>query len=203
MKRFNILLDNPPEVCEVGEKTYQVNTDFRVVLAYLRLCDGDLSDEEKAAYGLSLFFENKEIGQYVTDASHIKELVEWRGWFLRCGKDADEKSDSQKVDREPTFDLLVDSGRIYAAFYQVYRINLRTAKVHWWVFMELLNGLPVEGTRLSYAIEIRGKGPEKWMTPAQKNALAAAKDYYSISRANGKKAKDIGDQMADIFRAMF
>jgi len=201
VKLFNILLDNPPEVCEVGEKVYQVNTDFRVVLAYLRLCDGELSDEEKAAYGLSLFFENKEIGQYVTDASHIKELVEWRGWFLRCGRDVEEKNDRPKS--EPAFDLLVDSGRIYAAFYQVYRINLRTAKVHWWVFMELLNGLPVEGTRLSYAIEIRGKGAEKWMTPAQKNALAEAKDYYSISRAKGKKAKDIGDKMADIFRSMF
>jgi len=201
VKLFNILLDNTPEVCEVGGKVYQVNTDFRVVLAYLRLCDGELSDEEKAAYGLSLFFENKEIGQCVTDASHIKELVEWRGWFLRCGRDVEEKNDRPKS--EPAFDLLVDSGRIYAAFYQVYRINLRTAKVHWWVFMELLNGLPVEGTRLSYAIEIRGKGTEKWMTPAQKNALAEAKDYYSISRAKGKKAKDIGDQMADIFRAMF
>jgi hypothetical protein len=49
-----------------------------------------------------------------------------------------------------------DSGRIFAAFLQVYGIDLRTEKMHWWTFKTLFDALPAD-TKLMEVIQIRQK----------------------------------------------
>lgn len=165
---FNVLLDRPPETVEVNGRSYPVASDYRVALAYFRLMGGDDDDQDKALFSLSLFFGSEMA------PDDIPELQKYIGWFLRRGRDEEPQDKKARV-----FDMLEDSGRVFAAFYQIYKINLRTARVHWWVFCELLEGLP-KGTHLSDVIEIRGKKFEKWMKPADRNELQQIKDRYRI-----------------------
>lgn len=183
-KKFNVLIDDLPDSIDTNGRLYDVNTDYRIVLSFFALQGADGDEEEKARKGISLF-----IGD-VLHVDDIKTVTDWIGWFIRCGEEP--KKDSNA----PVFDLLEDSGRIFAAFFQVYGINLRKVKMHWWVFRELLDGLP-KGTKLSDVVEIRQKPFEKWMSPADRNALQKQKDYYRI----GEK-KEIGDQLFGLMNAI-
>lgn len=178
--KFNPLLDSLPGVCVVGEHTYTIATDYRIVLAYLRLMAGDDEDDDKAILGLSLFF-----GDQIA-RNDIQELLDYMQWYIRRGR----KEEVNGNGPASTFDILEDSGRIYAAFLQTYKIDLRKAKLHWWIFGELLESLP-RGTHLADVIDIRGRKFEKWMKPADKNELQRIKDQYRI----GEKR----DAMAPVF----
>ncbi len=172
MNRFNVLIDEPPVAVEVNGRLYHIHSDFKTVLAYLRLQAGGDDDEDKARFGLSLFYGD-DIAR-----DDIPELFEYMGYFIRRGADKEEHRDTGAA----VFDLMTDSGRVFAAFLQAYRINLRRASMHWWTFCELLEGLP-KGTHLSDVIEIRGRKFEKWMKPADRNELQRAKDRYRIGEA--------------------
>jgi hypothetical protein len=167
--QFNILLDEPPEFCEVNGREYKVNTDFRVVLAYMRLMDGEDSEEDKAIYGMALFF-----GDMIA-VGDLKGLSDWLRWYIKRGVERQEEERKET----PIFDIMMDSGRVYTAFLQTYKINLRKSKMHWWVFGELLEGLP-KGTHLADVIELRGRKFETWMKAGDRNELQRAKNRYRI-----------------------
>lgn len=178
-KRFNVLLDSPPVTILAGSREYEIKTDFRVVLAWLRVLDSGDENGEKIAKTLSLF------GVLEWHQEDLEKIVEQLHAFVMRGEETKRKKDASGKEVKESmkaFDLEVDSGRIFAAFFQVYRINLSTARLHWWKFMELLEGLPT-GTRLSDVVAIRSRKFEKGMTPAQKNELKAAQDRYRIGEA--------------------
>lgn len=167
--KYNPLIDDPPETVMVNEKEYTIKTDFKKVLSYLRMLeDKDTSDQDKTALALYMFFGKVR-------ETDIQGLIEYLRWYMKRGKD--EKKDEDK--KEPTFDILVDSARIYAAFFQTYHINLRKVQMHWWTFMDLLEGLP-KGTHLADVIDIRGKKIEKWMKAEEINNLVRLKEHYAI-----------------------
>ena len=180
-KKYNILLDRPPLYAEVNGNSYKVNTDYRIVLAYLRLMKKDMDDAEKTAYAISLFFGDE------IRMNDLKDLLEWIPWFLSKGEAQEDEKE------EKLFDLIEDSNRIYAAFWQTYGINLKKIKMHWWTFSILLEGLP-SGTHLSDVINIRARKFEKWMKPAAKNELQRLKDKYRL----GEKR----DIMSGLFSAL-
>lgn len=165
---FNPLRDEPPTQCEVGGHMYHIDTDFRAVLDYIVFMDGDDSDEVKTVFGLQRFFGDEIYSE------DVEGLTSYLKWYVNCGKEPQKESGEA-----PVFDLLADSGRVWAAFMQVYGINLRNTKIHWWLFFELLEGLP-KGTHLADVIEIRGRKFEKWMKPADRNELQRLKDHYAI-----------------------
>ena len=182
---FNSLIDALPETCTVNDREYPVNTDFRNVLAFIRLQNGDERKEVKNNYGFSLFFGD------VVHRDDIEGLGEWLKYFLSRGEE--DREDNGKA---PVFDILIDSGRVYAAFMQIYGINLRRVKIHWWIFKELLDGLP-GGTKLADVVEIRQRPFDKYMRPSEKNELQRQKDYYRI----GKKV-DAMDLMFSMMRSI-
>jgi hypothetical protein len=185
-KRFNPLIDRPPETVEVNGREYRIEADYRTVLAYQRLLqDPETDDQDKAVLGLSLFFGDQ------IRREDVQDLLAYSQYFINRGQEPqDDDRDAPK--REKTFDILEDSGRIFAAFLQVYGINLRKAKIHWWIFWDLLEGLPTEGTKLSAVLEIRGRQFRTDMTPAERNSLARLKEYYKI-----------GDDAPDVMTGLF
>lgn len=176
MTTFNPLIDEPPTEAVVNGRIYPLSTDYRRVLSYSRTeADQDLEPGERAFVGLRLFFGDSIL------RDDAEGLVAFLRWYISRGRPVEEEADHV----DPVFDLLVDSGRIYAAFFQVYQINLRKVRLHWWLFCELLEGLP-RGTHLSEVIEIRSRS-SKGLSQHDQAQLARAKDRYRI----GKK-KDIG-----------
>lgn len=67
--------------------------------------------------------------------------------FYRCGaQESEREKRSAEAFREMPrgFDFAVDGPLIWAAFLQVYGIDLRTAQLHWWDFMAMFRSLPDE-----------------------------------------------------------
>jgi len=169
--KFNILIDDPPEIAEVNGREYAIKTDFKKVLSYLQMLHEKAeSDPDDTVFVLAMFF-GKEIRK-----DDIQGLIDFLKWYINRGE---EPKEEKKRKKEPLFDILIDSGRIYSAFFQVYHINLRKVQLHWWTFMELLEGLP-KGTHLAEVIDIRGRKFEKYMKAAEKNELAELKKHYAI-----------------------
>ena len=172
LKKFNPLLDPLPETVEVNGNIYKINTDYRHVLKCYELINSDEDDAEKLSLGLTIFYGENV---YKDD---LAGLVQKMSWFINKGKEPD----NEERDKVRTFDILEDSGKVLSAFYQTYKINLRKVKMHWWIFLELFEGLP-SGTHLSDVIELRGRKFEKGMSAADRNALAKAQNYYRIGEA--------------------
>lgn len=186
-KRFNPLIDPPPETVEVNGREYRIEADYRKVLAYQRLLqDPEMDDQDKAVLGLALFYGDQ------VRREDVQDLLAYSQYFINRGQEPREDQDEAAPRKERTFDILEDSGRIYAAFLQVYGINLRKAKIHWWIFWELLEGLPPEGTKLASVAEIRGRPYRKDMSPVERNELARLKGYYRI-----------GDDAPDVITGLF
>lgn len=168
--KFNPLIEVEPTECEVNGRTYHANTDYRVALAFLREQESDDSRDMKTIIGLHLFFGDE------IEPSDIEGLIKWTDYFLARGE---VKKEEARARENPVFDILVDSGRIMAAFLQVYGINLRRVRIHWWVFCELLDGLP-GGTKLAEVVDIRRMRIDPKMKPSERRAIANAKALYAI-----------------------
>lgn len=178
---MNFLIDELPS--EYGG--YKLNTSFRVPLKFLALQnDGDLSEREKTYITLKMFFPD-------FDGRHINELLDFIPYYINRGKDVE-------PDGDVVFDLIEDSGRVYAAFLQVYNIDLLRDDMHWWKFLTLLECLP-GGTKLAEVISIRAT-PLPRVDKHNRNqvsALIKMKDLYAI-----KGQKTIGQKMQDVWEAL-
>lgn len=142
----SILLNPLPD----SYKGYRVNTDFRQGLRYFRILSSELDKTDKLEAIIICFFgEDQRFKE-----EDIKDIWPFLDWYLSCG----EKSDSEQEASEPVFDYTQDAGLVYAAFMQIYGIDLiaKTTRLHWWEFQALLTGLP-SGTTLANVIDIRGK----------------------------------------------
>ena len=159
---FNIILDTPPD----SFGGCPILTDFRQGLKFYRIVAGkDLDEREKALLIFKAFF-----------GDNIPKSLDGIDDFLKnyiSGGDVRNHASTGKK----TFDFNVDAGRLFAAFWQTYRIDLRTADLHWWAFLELFRALP-EDTHLMKVIEIRGKKMPKDAESAK--ALRAAQRAYAI-----------------------
>lgn len=185
--KFNLLIDNPPTTATVNGTDYAINTDFRTVLSYLRLLDDeDLSDQDKTVLALVLFF-----GKRIKSAD-IEGLVAYVRWYINCGQEP--KNEKKK---ERYFDILIDSGRIFAAFFQIYNINLRETSIHWWIFCELLAGLP-KGTNLADVIDIRARPFRPDMKPSERNELAELKKHYALDDKKSDVLGNLFDSLARV-----
>ena len=177
--KFNVLIDELPSGAVAGGVFYPIRSDFRNVFSYVRMLGDDtLSQQEKTLMALVLFYGE-------TLPEDLSPLAQYLTLFINLGEET-EASTGPRL-----FDLLGDSGRVYAAFRQVYRIDLRQARAHWWVFCELLEGLP-NGTHLAEVIDIRGRKFEEWMKPSDRTALQRLKDRYAI-----------GGEQVDVITGLF
>lgn len=162
---YNPLIDTAPSKW----RGVKIKTDFRQVLRFFRLMnDKAFSDKEKALITIKIFFES------VPEDNN--EMWEFISFFINCGEDSKEDQD----DDEKVFDFEVDSGRIYGAFKQVYKIDLKSEALHWWDFMHLFKCLP-DNTMLKQVIDIRGKKLGKNDSKEYVNQIMKLKDIYKLS----------------------
>lgn len=156
---YNPLLDSAP----TEWKGCTLRTDFRQGLKFFRAASSkDFDEQEKAWIYIRCFFDLEK------KRPPLDGVFEYIQWFVSGGEENTDKAGKR------VFDFGVDSGRLYAAFFQVYNIDLKTASLHWWDFLELFKNLP-DGTILNRVIEIRQKKPDKNDSVEYKRELAKAK----------------------------
>lgn len=122
-----------PSYVEINEKRYKINTDFRVALDCNKIAqDETIGDTERGlAIIYTLFGE-----EGINTPEHYKKLLELAKKYLACGKELDTEANSK-----PDMDFEQDYSYITTSFLSDYGYDLDNMEMHWWKFMDLMNGL--------------------------------------------------------------
>lgn len=132
-----------PEYANIGGQRYKLNTDFRIGLRCFEVIeDESICDEERTLAIIYLLYG------FIPDAD-LRPFLEKAQLFLQCGKTLEEQTEQKK-----DMDFAHDRTYINASFMSDYKIDLSTAKMHWWQFCELIQGF-TEHCVLSRVREIR------------------------------------------------
>lgn len=188
---MNLLIDDMPDTV-LG---VAVNTDFRAMVQLEQLIhDPEISATEKVQLGLQLLYTNGMPHGGITEA--------WNGllWFYRGGEDAEPEAEEDRKKRPKqapkkarrVYDFEQDAGRIYAAFRQVYGVDLQSTPLHWWAFRAMLFALPdscLQGKVMGYrAIDVsKLKGPEK-------KRIQRLQQIYAIRACTTEAAMDTAER---------
>lgn len=169
---MNLLIDDLPETVN-GIPIY---TDYRNMVQFeLLMQDEELSGLEKASLALNLLYR-EPVPDFQTA---------WDGllWYHHKGMEPQVENGEKHRQRNastPLYDFEQDAGYIYAAFWQVYRIDLQTVPLHWWTFRELLFHLP-DTCMMGKIMQIRGVDLSE-MKGAEKKHYQKMKAIFAIRR---------------------
>lgn len=134
---MNILTDRCPDEIIVDGKSYKIITDWKDwVKFYCMLDDPDLRDRDREYIAMQYFTESEP-----TDSDEaMKALIKFAS-----GEDMPQAGRSNKqaaTKKAACFSWLYDGAFVLSAFRQYYGIDLRTEKMHWYVFLSLFQGIP-------------------------------------------------------------
>ncbi len=160
-----------PEYAEVNGQRYKLNTDVETAKECFRISDDpSISDYERPLaiiYKLFGFVPTENLDLFLAKA--VK--------FLQCGKEAVNEADA---DEEPKdMDINYDEGFIAASFMSDYKIDLNTANLHYWQFMDLLQGLSEECI-LSRVRKIRSYDLSEISDARERTKMARVKDALKL-----------------------
>lgn len=179
-----LLYEELPAVYEYGGKQYEIRTDFRDWIRFeLLFTDRDVPMRDKKKALLQIIFP------IVPPDPNLWEFILW---FYQCGKEPHaSKSDSKSVKAKKqaaVYSFEHDDGYIYAAFMDVYGIDLTEPEyLHWWKFKSLFRGLhdckftDIMGYRVE---EITNKTPDY-----RKTFLQDMKKLYALPRSLSEQQK--------------
>ena len=122
-----------PEYAEIDGKQYKINTDFRVAIECNRIAEDEtIGDLERSLAVIYTLFGDEGINT----PEHYEKLLEMAKKYLLCGKEYD-----VEANEKPDMDFIEDYSYITTSFLSDYHIDLDNCEMHWWKFMDLMNGL--------------------------------------------------------------
>ena len=93
-----------PTSVEIGGESYEIRTDFRVILdIFVMLSDPDLSGTDRAEGILQMFYVSPED----IPPQHLQEAVDRFTWFQNGGQEPDKKKSPKLVDWEQDYPLIL------------------------------------------------------------------------------------------------
>lgn len=185
--QMQTLYDPLSDRVRYADKTLRINTAYRRVLqCCCILNDSVIDDRDKVDLCLRLMLKpisRLRICSLTTTQKNDVLNTVFRD-FVATGGKSEEKS----------FDFDQDAGYIYAAFWQVYGLDLlgKDKNLHWWKFVQLLGGLP-EDARLMQIISIRTRPlpkPTKY-NAAERSALLRLKSLYRLKVDESQREKSL------------
>lgn len=158
---WSILTDPLPEYISVNGVVFGIHTDFRIWLRVGEIVLGAGSEITPEVllqlYELTVP-EDKRPDGYILAPDFLDALTRFY-----TGPEEEKKSDPD----EPTpakpkpvrsYDFRHDAGYIYQSFAELYHIRLTEARLHWWEFLALFDGLMLsEDNSMSFVMGIRQK----------------------------------------------
>lgn len=178
-----------PQYAEVKGKRYKINTDYRVALRCFEVIeDIGISDEERAIAVVYLLFGDVPL-EYVDDFLRIA------GDYLRCGETQSTQESAPK-----DMDFTADEKYIVASFMSDYRIDLSSVDMHFWQYIQLIQGF-TDRAVMSRVREIRNydlaeiKDPKARANMVKAKAAVALPDKFSKDE---QKAIDEFEKLFDV-----
>lgn len=168
-----------PEYAEIGGQKYKLDTDFRTGLRCFEVVyDTSIDDYERSLAVVYLLFG------FVPDVELLPEFLRMAIKFLQCGETREEQT-ARKAD----MDILADEKYIMASFLSDYKIDLRTADLHWWQYIALIGGLTADCV-LSNVREIRNADLSEYSDPKTRLKLERAKEQVKLPVRRTKEEQD-------------
>lgn len=188
---MNILIDLVPTSVSIGNKKYDINSDFRIsILFELLMQDNSIGDEDKIFRALQLY--------YPVVPKNINEAIEKMLWFYRCGKDITKsKGNGKGKSVTQIYSFEHDDDYIYAAFMDQYGIDLQDIEyLHWWKFKAMFKSLK-EDNEIVKIMGYRSMDLSKIKDKEQKAYYKRMKDLYEIpiSKDEDRKLKEIEEAL--------
>ncbi len=188
--KANLLLDKLPSAIDVDGTIYQINTDFRACIKFEQMIFDikNLSENEKrdnVIRSLNLFLKS------IPPAEHIKPVMDGLIDFYRCEKEVKKLNSAIKVPQTKTpkiFDYEYDAPYIYAAFVQVYNIDLIDVKMHWYKFRALFDALPAD-CQFAKIMSYRGTDTSQIKNKNEKQRIEKLKNIYALPNALSDEEK--------------
>ena len=165
-----------PADVEVGGRRYPIRHDFRDGIRFEELMySARVPEATKVTLGLRCWFD--EIPADVAGA--IDAML----WFYRCGlPEAGASGGTGQL-----YSYVYDYGLIYAAFVQVYGIDLfDTPHLHWWRFRTMLAALP-DSTQFSRVLGFRAARITSDMPKEQREHLRKMKRLFALPAETAPK----------------
>lgn len=125
-------MNNYPYYVEVNGKRYKINTDFRYAIKCNEIAQDDsIGDFERALAIIYTLFGDEGI----ENPNDYEKLLKMAQKYLSCGMELDGSAD------KPDMDFIEDYAYIKTSFRSDYGIKLDEENMHWYEFMEMMNGL--------------------------------------------------------------
>lgn len=177
---------NYPSIAIIGNKEYQINTDYKVALNCCDVIEDDISDIERAYAIIGLLFDD-EIPQ-----EYLNEALEKAKKFLECGK---ENTTSSIKD----MDFKQDEGYIMSSFIADYKIDLSEINnMHWWKYCDLISGLS-ENSILNRIRDIRNYDINSIKDTKEKAKMIKAKENVALRINLTKEEQEAIDEFESLF----
>ncbi|MBL7575367.1 Bacteriophage Gp15 protein [Peptoniphilus asaccharolyticus DSM 20463] len=186
---MNLLIDGAPKEIYIDSLKYNINYDFRYGLLFEELMnDTTISDSEKLTLAVKLYLENQYVENYEEAITQIFN-------FYLCGETP--RKTKKKKRENPVFSYEEDAGLIFAAFKEVYNIDLVEDKIHWWKFRALFDALP-DTCQFRKVVGYRAIEINQNMTDSQKKFYKEMKKIYAL-----EDKRTLEEKEADFANALF
>ena len=174
-----------PEYAEVDNKKYKINTDFRTAIECNRIAeDSTIGDYERVLAIIYKLFGDEGINTF----EHHEKLLEIAKKYLSCGKEIE----TYKKE-EPDMDYIQDMDFIEASFMSDYNIELTNEEMHWWKFVNLMNGLSNSELGncciLNRIRNIRNMKPSEIKDAKEREKLIKLQKQFALKRNKKSKRK--------------
>lgn len=187
----------PPALWFRG-KRYRIRDDFRRVLTcYDVLQDAAFSDVEKVNLCLEILAAPTFRIRKLPPEGRLRLFQQVFSLFVENGGAAKETA-------EKAFDMYGDAGSIYAAFRQVYGMDLhRVRRLRWWNFSQLLANLP-DGTRFTDIVAIRTRPMPKATkyNAEERRTLAMLKARYRVKTSEEERERNLAQGLKKLAHAL-
>lgn len=171
-----------PKSIRIRNTSYRVRTDFRTWIHVESIfTDSNIPAEHKLYVlfsSLDLFYGNKKIFDEPMDAVYDGILSFWR-MNKQYSSNSHVNSNDTAYDYDEDFDL------ICAAFKQQYNINLRRARMHWFEYKSLFDGL-TKDTQFVKIVGYRTVDLNK-IPKEQRKEYKELKNFYAIKKEKQRR----------------
>lgn len=165
-----------PRIVTVGKEKTVIDPDFRIFCAF----EDQIRGNGDGAAAIAAFYR----GRLPSDA---KGAVNAFLDFYLCGEKPKEKSKGSRGGSKGfVYSFSRDRNLFIAAFLQQYRIDLCTARLHWWEFCALFSGL-TDDTMLVRVMQIRGTDTNKIKDKHERSRIRELQERFSLSNRGGKR----------------
>lgn len=190
-------MNNYPEYAEVDGVRYKINTDFRFAIECNRIAeDESINDVERALAIIYVLF-----GEDGLNANeHHEKLLRVAKKYLSCGKEIEETNE------EPDMDFIQDYSYIKTSFRSDYGIKLDDEHIHWWEFMDLMNGLSNSEFGnccvLNRIRNLRNYDLKEIKDPKERQKMAKAKEQVSLKKNKKEHTKEQRESVDNLLKQL-